>query len=285
MKIRIFTMLTKRGRCKLTKKTVYTAINLVLLSMAFFTSITLFADSAMGTEEAYVKVVPASASVGTPFREIMVYVEAWDPPAIGVISTDLYAENVPSGVSLWFDPPGVDLNNYIESKMYINVGTAAPGTYTIAIWARWIPLGYPLNPPWYRTCNFILTVFEAAEAEWTANSDWIRAEGKWEGWAFCWNWVNWDAWKVPNSGGHFALWPYDGVIELMATDDHNPLEWCVGSGAQFGQGSAYPAEEPPSYQPTPLNLNPLVHQVTMRAAVNEDYGSIIVPPQPCRGQG
>lgn len=209
-------------------------------------------------------VTPGSAFVGT-FRTIMAYVHAWDD-AWGIWEVGLCAENIPSGVSILFDPSFARLTGSITSTMYVRAGVGSiAGTYTITIVARWTTI---IGTWWERRTTFTLEVRTTTEGEWTLNPSLIISQDKWRPRCTQWNWYTGEYWEVPNDQYHYVRWWADGRVDMMATDFVSDTIDEVGDFTQGNpDGYGY-------YQPPPVTLNPCIAKVTLRAAAYNIHTNI-----------
>ncbi len=238
------------------KKALFLIIALLLMSVFSASTPHVHAIGA-------VEITPNTAFVGTPFREILIYVRAWDDG--WATSVSLTAKNVPLGLSIFFQPKSVSNQwpgpHTIESTMIVNGGTAAPGSYDITIEATWTSL-----PTWHRSTVFHLEVKAVPEGTITTNSYLVVNQSAWTKRTFGWNPATGDTWNLPEADDLYVDWSADGEVRMRTTDIFIPLD-LNGIACEFKQSTSA------------VSLNPNVTQLTLRATVH-GLGSVypLLPP-------
>jgi hypothetical protein len=206
-----------------------------------------------------VEITPSTAFVGTPFREILIYVKAWDDG--WATSVSLAAKNVPIGLSISFQPKSVSNPlpgpHTIESTMTVNGGTAARGSYDITIEATWTSLN-PFDPTWHRSTVLHLEVNAVPEGTITANPYLVVNQGVWTKRTFGWNPGTGSTWDLEPAGDLYVNWYANGQVHMRTSD--TVFDW-NGIACEFKQ------------QVSTVSLNPAITQLTLRASARNISGN------------
>lgn len=227
------------------KKTLFLIIVLLLVSVFSASTHYVYANGA-------VEIKPNSASVGTPFREILIYVKAWDDGYAASVS--LEAKDVPPELSISFQPKSAAQHD-IESTMIVNASTTAPGSYNITIKATWLPL--LLYPAWNRSAVLHLEVIAVPEGTITTNPYLVVNQGVWTKRTFGWNPGTGSTWDLEPAGDLYVNWYANGQVHMRTSD--TVFDW-NGIACEFKQ------------QVSTVSLNPAITQLTLRASVRNISG-------------
>lgn len=239
-------------------------IALMLISMMLYFTPAVFATTTL-------LVTPSSAYVGT-FRTILIDVYASDT-APATWETAVWAENVPTGVYINFNPSSVYYSGTIESTMSVYAGpSATPGTYSITVAAGWTTAitGYH----WETRTTFTLQVKAVPEGDWTPNPL-LQLQNppnpstadKWYPGVLQWYWPTGAVTKLSNSATLYADWNSSGVATVYASSTADCLTDQV---AHLIQGSGEGV-----YQPAPVTMNPSTSEINLKAVV---YSTYTIPP-------